>query len=494
MTTLAISENFPKAPTEVARQFIAEWTFGLRTVCLFQEPNCLAFSTDGRSGKTTTFKPALYDINYAVNLIKMFHRTIGVNLENDEPHSSCFLPKLCTDAQNAPGIKVALFGRVDARVSVAGELKGMRWGVFNTSNKEEHTFQADDPIARAFVYQAPGTNRPHMESVLDKNGKQVMKPASDHFAMTSYAKRFSPVLSRNIENHIQDVILHRVSLIDRNVLLSENDWAVTLVSSMDCTQNMLSRLFRGTFGHAMLACEGVEQDKPFIRYLHLTQSPKEKNPKLAKDEAQIESFDRTEPLETFNGPTWARSKVLVEKMFSFVDTMKNKPVKFAYYGSYFWQPIIAWAAFNQEILENKNAMIDTFNNFPDETRMPSTCLDWAYRVAEKCGIIFNGNRTLTKPMEKIKIVRASPVAFLPSGFDQTCLGRPFSGKNIELSAEILSSCVLITPNDCHPNDIERWANQWVIEDTAATDREIERMNNAKSLSELFSPGYTPKRW
>ena len=76
----------------------AEWTVGgspEKRVCLFRTPTHFAFSTEGPDGRQSTFKTfksTLYDPNYATILVSMFRRTIGVNLEKEETHASCFYP------------------------------------------------------------------------------------------------------------------------------------------------------------------------------------------------------------------------------------------------------------------------------------------------------------------------------------------------------------------------------------------------------------------
>ena len=99
------------------------------TISLYRDSQRLAF-TDGRSA------PQILE-NADISLISMFHKTIGINLEKRMPCSACFVPKLSLPAYNDPTIQVALFGR-----DHEGELKGVRWGVFHTSTRQEETFEA----------------------------------------------------------------------------------------------------------------------------------------------------------------------------------------------------------------------------------------------------------------------------------------------------------------------------------------------------------------
>lgn len=486
MTPITNSQASLEVSATDQKRFITEWIVGSRVVCLFQEPNCLSFSIDGRAGKTTRFRPTLYDTRYALNLISLFHRTIGVNLENDEVHSSCFLPKLCISAHNAPEVQVALFGRVDARVHVEGELKGLRFGVFNTANNEEHTLEAVDAIAKIFIQGAPGSNRPNMRAVLDRKGKEVMRPAPDHYAMNSYVKRFSVLLTRDALNNIINVALHRISLLDKNVTLDESNWAVTLVSSKSASHSIWERIFTSRIGHAMLACEGIENGKQFLRYVHFTPEPSDPHPKLEKDEALMDSFDVVDPLDTENGPTWTRTKILVKNMFDFVATMREVPLQFALYGTFFADEGLSWNA----LFKSKDQLREGYFE-----NTPGNCLNWAEAIAGKCGIIFAPSIPSRRPLDKIDILRSAPICHLPSGFPSFCFGNPFPIEYRQLSLEILASCVILTPLDSTPKEVDLWHAQYTIEIEGAVSREFARIKSATTLEEIMRRDYKPElKW
>jgi hypothetical protein len=162
---------------------IGEWPVDQNTVSLFREPDHFAFSTEGSRGRRYTFGPTLYSMDYAIKLLSMFRRTIGENLARERPqdfpvtlggvqrvnsllYESCFLPKLCLDAVGRPGIKVALFYHRGKAQGADGECKGMRWGVFNTSDGTEQTLDASYSEIEAFVRSAPPSNKPSWEPVL----------------------------------------------------------------------------------------------------------------------------------------------------------------------------------------------------------------------------------------------------------------------------------------------------------------------------------------
>jgi hypothetical protein len=220
----------------------------------------------------------------------MFRRTIAVNLEKEEPHFSCFLPKFCTVARDAPGMHVALFGRIDTRSSITGELKGMRWGIFDISRREEQVFEVNDAVAEEFIRHAPKTNVPHLvpykkdgKPILDKNKQPLMRPTNNHYAMTSYARRYDVVLERDADV-IRNVRLVRTSIFDKNVWLDERSWAITLVSQKSTTSNDLATRTGCRPGHAVIAYEGIKKDytgmRQFLSYIHIKVSPEQENDSL----------------------------------------------------------------------------------------------------------------------------------------------------------------------------------------------------------------------
>lgn len=330
----------PGASVDIPKTVVAEWTVGKREVCLFQVSDRLAFSTEGRSGRLATFRPEVFDIGSAINLIIMFRRTIAVNLEKEEPHSSCFLPKFCTVARDAPGMHVALFGRVDTRSAAAGDLKGMRWGIWDISRREEQVFEVNDAVAEEFVRYAPKTNAPHFvtrnnedgQLILDANKQPAMFEGNDHYAMTTYAKRFDVVLERDSTGAIQNVRLVRTSIFDRTVWLDEHSWAITLVSQQTIRTGC-------TPSHAVIAYEGVARDnareRPFLSYIHIKARSRNWIKIITGQQAKVEVLDdETDPYLKWRvlvGPTRPRSSMDVERMISLAK--QNGNVDFALLGA-----------------------------------------------------------------------------------------------------------------------------------------------------------------
>lgn len=135
---------------------IAEWKFEANHICLFREQDALAFSTEGKNGTRTRFKPLLYNVDYAANLVAMFHQTIGENLKNDEPNPSCFIPLLFKETGNNPNRLIALFGRVIPSADKAtAELKGLHWGIHDSTRDDEYTLDVQDMGTQEYVRWAP---------------------------------------------------------------------------------------------------------------------------------------------------------------------------------------------------------------------------------------------------------------------------------------------------------------------------------------------------
>jgi hypothetical protein len=465
---------------------ITEWNIGQRTISLFYGARNTLVAVDGRDGTREPFLSTLYSVEYAANLIEMFHRTIQVNLEREGINDYCFLPKLCIEAQNAPEITVALFGDRDTSSNDEEEPRVLRWGVFNSSTREEYPVETNDPLSEIFIRHAPATDIPHMRLVLDangqaimKDGKAVMEPAFNHYAMTSYAKRFGVVIERDATDRIQNVVLHRVSLLDKNVLLDHTNWAVTLVStkSSSQTQNILGRWLGEYAGHAMLACEGVEEDTPFLRYIHLTQNPRERIPNLAADQAQIESFDRSTPLDTVNAPTWVRSKALVENMFIFVTELENQPVKFALYGNAFssggrilgemFLPTRSMGS--QQVEELRIRKIEALNL---AKQTPHHCLQWAIAIAGEGGIFFTNASAFTTPLKTVTALHSAPIFAPPVDYLNIGNRQEWSicFRNRRLVSELLSAYVILIPPNSSPGEVLEWVKQ----------RDLE-YNNARAL-------------
>lgn len=126
--------------------FFSEWN----QVCLFRERNGLAFSTTGRTGAQTRFKPYL-DLDFALSIVTLFKRTIGAILRDDTPNAASFIPLLLTE-NKALNAQIALFGRVS---TPAGELKGLRWGIYYPLEQREDHLPVQDEGSKEYVRWYP---------------------------------------------------------------------------------------------------------------------------------------------------------------------------------------------------------------------------------------------------------------------------------------------------------------------------------------------------
>jgi hypothetical protein len=438
--------------------FVAQWTVQEREISLFHNTK-LFLHSGGKTEGLTKFKSPLYDILYAVNIIHMFRDTIQLNLQGVEtPNSSCFLPKFLkpfVSKQQKMQKQIALFGRVDTHNLDEGEVKEMRWGIYDTPSKEETSVEvnADDRVARDFIRLCPRSDTAHMVVRVNSKGKSVSKPAPDHYAMTSFLKGFHPTVVRAAEGGgggtVVQVTLHHVSILDNSVILDANTCAITLVSARQSsvTDNWLGSVISKACGHSMLVWEGIEGDsRHVLRYLHATQNPRHRLPTLGSAQAQLEVIERTaqQPLDLLHGPTWPRPRVLGDDMLDFVRTFEKVPVEFSIFG----------------------------------LKREQSCLTWASKIASKAGIIFGSSRRT--PIEKIHQLKHSPFYQIPDDVDRARLlvGAPLgatrariniSPVNIpffgvewldDISYAIKRSNVCLSPVVREKGDEDLWYQYW----------------------------------
>jgi hypothetical protein len=148
---------------------------------------------------------------------------------------------------------------------------------------------------------------------------------NNHYAMTAYANKCKIILTYDLENRIQSVVLKRMSFFDRELELDEQHWAITVLSSKGCS-GLIESL---DCGHAMIACEGVKNNRQFLKYVHITtRNEKEAGPDLNRksDEARVEILRQ-------EVPTWPRPKCAVEKMLCPIEKAQEEKryVRFAVY-------------------------------------------------------------------------------------------------------------------------------------------------------------------
>lgn len=417
---------------------IAQWAVGDSKVCLFVKQNRLFFSeTKEGAHKEGEIPLNLYDLPYAVNLVHLFHQVIQENLVNGA-HPACFLPILCTDAflvksdqtkatdlaaskvvfdalqrtgfsgahlqvfceGNQPAyarkrefkrnLRVALFAKVD---KIAGRVIHARWGIANLSNHTSYGIPLDprDRMVNDFLINAPSYNKPNPNKAYN-------------YAMTHYSKGFRVGAIYDPELTIHSVSMSHASLFNREVLIDENQWAITLVSkNAICRVGLLTK----DTGHAMIAYEGVERDshgvlRPFIKYAHITTEdadPDHPDPSRQKNEARVERFSR-EPYALVNastGPTWSVPKDAIRNMEQIID---NGPryVPFSFFGEEIKvDRLSSWTKLAMKLTGRSHELSQLAKG---EILTPRSCIAWCKEILRGAGVTIDS--VLLSPHDTVK--------------------------------------------------------------------------------------------
>lgn len=431
---------------------IAQW----KQIKLYHYGDQFAYKVEDN---LSIFKSSLYNKSYALNLISMFHETVGINLERGRAHSSCFLPRAVMEAHNNPDVLVALFGYVDVTNSVTGELKGMRWGVYRKSTQVERTLEVgENDLARTFVENAPSSNH---ELLNDKNGDPIKR---GHFAMTSYAARYCPVVTE--DNRVLQVALRYVSLLDKKVFLDEENWALTLVSTKQMGRTFITEMFDGDrIGHAMAAFEGVKEGKPFLKYAHLIN---------LKACAQVECFEK-EPLqyeivipkETINGPTFVRPKNIMEMSFKLIEKFNTTfDLSFSFNGGMFKQ----LSKYNHITNPDSLNVEEFLQNLTElnKQKVPMNCLETVIQIAAYAGIYFPEKISST-PLGFVEKLKSARVFTVPPNFDHD------SGFSFRFYASRNNDWVLLGPSVKDHVKVRFW--NYMVECRECIE-DIDRFNDA----------------
>jgi len=408
---------------------IAQWILGQQIVRLDMIPDqqkfCYSVIQEGLETQGRSFECSLYNIHYAANLVLILYSAIGKNLRMaSEITPDCFLPILYTDAMikdsqtekiRSPTkpeqvLKVALFGR-KAISGIIYEVKDARWAIYNELSKNV-IFYSSGPItdlAKSFIIHAPTINKPHEDK-------------KRHFQMNAYKKQFRVIILVN-EYRIESVDLRRTSIHDQKFFLNEENWAVTIV----CKTRTSSRCFEGErvevnkqgVGHALLACEGVENGKQFIKYAHIQRVKHSQtgDKREAKVEIRVENcFSR---LNTLNGPTWPRSRELVSTMLSKI--LENRDVKLVSVGGHI---IRGWGSLNAESSALWRKMLRAWGLFRLYPRgeenlrqaessyrdlaMYKNCLEWCIEALRHAKIKTMLSPQFTSPVRAVRYLNKNP--------------------------------------------------------------------------------------
>jgi hypothetical protein len=287
---------------------------------------------------------------------------------------------------------VALFGRNNVLKQPA-EIEGF-WGVKDERLPGSFVIPRERQDAtEMFLRWAPLTNKPSLKKVT-RDEQDVLEPTASHYEMNTYLNHFRIETESDSHGKVVKIYLRCVSQLDPRVVLTERQWAVTLVSTPHCSDSFWKKLFETYIGHAMLAIESVENGRYQLRYVHCTNAPpqEERHPKFDPgDHGQLVCLPPSQrSKETINGPTWMRSKELVENLLKYVADEKGKLREFSMTTSGWWANM------------KQNSFRGLAGHFWKNEAW--NCLKSAYVVAEQAGIFFVEKGSIT-PISQVEILQ-----------------------------------------------------------------------------------------
>jgi hypothetical protein len=302
----SFGKSEPKPPVPIDTVAVGSWNVGGKDVTVFRKESSLVFETLDES-KPLNLKD-FYGMQQSVKLVEIFHDVIQSNLE-DGIGETAFLPFLRTQGfvekeLNGRGkceplnMQVVLFGNTSSGPT---NMVGGRWGVFNFSKKEITHFPIDDSSGEAlnFLRRVPTSSKEKYES---------------------YVKQFKPVMNIDDDGKVGSIALKFISLYDPKVVLDEERWAITVLSTKTPTVAGCCNT-----GHAVIVFEGLIDGHPLFQRAHITTihsrtgSDKDRKPNEARasirgprDEEEKNWLINGEGLA--KGPTWTRPRHLVEEV------------------------------------------------------------------------------------------------------------------------------------------------------------------------------------
>jgi hypothetical protein len=306
-------------------QPLKQWNVSGETVIVFREADTLHYVKGENYSHACPISNDLiktYGIQRAEKLITTFHQVIQANLE-EKIHSQAFLPLLLTEGYELDesgenyyklsGMKqVVLFATHIRGVQMQDQFYGKRWAVLDRISREVICYPVEKTNKEAYTFLA---------DVL----KNIRKPLPGLYEQ--FIKRFIPILSYE-EDRIKSVTMRCLSMYDPNILLTEYKWTITVISTFGGNGSRWNRKARScepdlNTSHGLIACEGLENGKLFLKYAHITQRTNE-------SVAYVKIKDKISS-ETFNGPTWIRPRHLVEKMMRSIENAQDNrlPVNFS---------------------------------------------------------------------------------------------------------------------------------------------------------------------
>ncbi len=312
---------------------VGKWVIGQKTVTLVEEKNTLVYYISETSGSGSKRRALdvnlvqLYGVRRAKRLIKVFHTVVEANLK-DQVSSRAFLPLVHKDGLvlrkgkedfclERIGVLVVLFGLSVFR-GYRKEIV-LRWGIFRSLNKPVEIYVDNDKL---------GMTRQFVESFPFKSLANTKETEKKETTYGNYVDKFKPIIVFNGTGKVKSISLKCLSRYDASVELTKTQWAATALSVKTSLLNNSS--FKGVgcpSSHAMIAFEGFISGHPFIRYAHITtkdEKNSEQDKKRKSNEARVEIYTPSpkrkgpHPSRTTKGPTWIRSRCIVEKLMQFI--------------------------------------------------------------------------------------------------------------------------------------------------------------------------------
>ncbi len=284
---------------------VDQWNVNGKQIILFRQTDetgaKLKYKIEGEQSSPVVIPPHLYStVDRIYNIVPQFRGFIEANLHRSIEPSS-FVPIVESGAWTrqleqyieVAHLKVALFGHGDSTTKTLHEA---HWGIFNAQDNSTRT---------VVVQKIEGDLQECLVNVLfNRYSVSFYEDHRIEVSLDPYGQVLSLALT----------ILSRPSFystFDKSVPLDENNWAITLISTK---QNFSGECIRA--GHAMIACEGVNESRQFLKYAHVTKNPEGGSTNTSFSGARVEALEkeRVNRNKALNGPTWRRPRSAVENI------------------------------------------------------------------------------------------------------------------------------------------------------------------------------------
>lgn len=289
---------------------VAKWTVKGQEIFLSREDDRLIMKQESREALTVS-GILCRKIEDEICIIKRFYPLIQANLE-EKVCALSICPILYTkvhslqDGQLIPSatLRVALFVQKELLDTPLPAYKYKPYfGIYDKTTKKVTGCKVDSEEISRFILE--------FQSKATTAEKNIY--AKDFVVVLEFSRTGDRESIQSIE-----LVRHR-SLYNRDIVLTERCWAVTVISKQATKKSRKYICVGGPkeSGHAMIACEGVSRGRRFLSYAHITilKDPAGRDSDRSENEARVEVRDRETPFaNALNGPTWSRSKNFVEQM------------------------------------------------------------------------------------------------------------------------------------------------------------------------------------